>query len=265
MPGNDPTRYPTLHRILMPLTRRTMRAARTLIVNSAGLGELAQAAFPDMHFEVIPNGVDLEEFCPAVEARANGPVRLLCVARLIERKGLHYLLPALGRLRRDGERFHLRIVGDGPLRAHLQEMAVAEGLQDCVQIDGPIPHEALPQVYREADVFVLPSLAEGMPNVVLEAASCGLAIVSTRVSGLPELVREGENGWLVDAADRDGLQAALGAALNSAVTAPEMGRASRRLATEMPWLRVASAYSEIYADALCARPETTPIERVAVP
>ncbi|MGD9494944.1 MAG: glycosyltransferase family 4 protein [Armatimonadota bacterium] len=265
VPGNDPTRYPRVHRLLLPLTRRVMRAAHTVVVNSAGLRELAEAAFPGLSFEVIPNGVDIEEFRPGERRAGDGPIRLLCVARLIERKGLQDLLPALGALRREGHDFRLRIVGDGPMRGRLQELAAAEGLADRVRIDGPVEHEKLPEIYREADVFVLPSLAEGMPNVVLEAASCGLAIVGTRVSGMPELVREGEIGWLVEVGDRAQLQHALSSLLRSALLTARMGRASRRLAAERPWSRIASMYAETYARALAHQREGEPIERVVLP
>jgi len=246
VPGNDPTRYTKLSRLLLPLTRRIMGAADALIVNSAGLRDLARTAFPDLDFTVIPNGVDVDEFRPAEPHERDGPLRLLCVARLIERKGLQFLLPALGSLHRDGHRFELRIIGDGPMRARLERMVAAEGLQDCVAIDGAIAHEKLPEVYRAADLLVLPSLAEGMPNVVLEAISSGLPVVGTRVPGMAELVQAGENGWLVAAGDADALRAALAEALTAGPRLGQMGRTSRHLACEMSWSRVAQAYADTW-------------------
>jgi len=143
------------------------------------------------------------------------------------------------------------------MRPQLERMVEDEGLADCVRIDGPVAHEELPEVYREADVFVLPSLAEGMPNVVLEAVSSGLPVVGTRVAGMRELVREGENGWLVGAGDTEELRRALAAALKSTVLTAEMGRASRRLAREMSWSRIARSYAEAWEQLLG---ETVPSE-----
>ncbi len=262
VPENDPTRYPMIHRILMPFTRRVVRAAQAVIVNSNGLEARAREVFPGVQLEVIPNGVDLEEFSPPAQRRANGSVRLLCVARLIERKGLQHLLPALGTLRRDGYRFELRIVGDGPMRPQLERMVKEEGLAERVRIDGAVPHEELAEVYREADVFVLPSLAEGMPNVVLEALSSGLPVVGTRVAGMRELVREGENGWLVSAGDTEELRRALAVVLKSVVLTAEMGRASRRLAREMGWSHIARSYADIWEQILGRSRETQPAERM---
>lgn len=250
VPGNDPTRYARAHRFLMPVTRWIMRSADGLIVNSSGLREKAEAAYPGLSFTVIPNGVDVEEFCPCDESSRSGPLRLLCVSRLIERKGLQYLIPALARLRGAGHDFRLRIVGDGPMLPELENLIADGGLGGCVTIDGPVAHDDLPDIYREADVFVLPSLAEGMPNVVLEALSSGLAIVGTNVAGMDELVQQGRNGWLVSAGDTEGLEATLATALSSTGTTRDMGTWSRTMACHMDWSRIGRAYSDTWQSVL---------------
>lgn len=264
VPGNDPTRYSRVHRLMMPITRMVLRHAAGLIVNSRGLLAKAREAYPELEFAIIPNGVALDEFNPDPGRRNGAPMRLLCVSRLVERKGIQYLIPALANLRRRGLQFHLRVVGDGPMLAQLRQAVADEGIADCVQIDGAVPHEQLPEVYREADLFVLPSLAEGMPNVMLEAISSGLAVIGTRVAGMDELVREGRNGWLVEAGDSAGLERALEAALRDPRKTVAMGEASRALAEEMSWSRIARSYDETWTRVLGGAPATHPTERVAL-
>jgi glycosyltransferase involved in cell wall biosynthesis len=138
-------------------------------------------------------GVDGQRFSPGdrMQARARlgipeGP-GLLWVGRMVPVKGLDLLLEACNALRKRVSRFSLFLIGDGPLRRKLQADVVAKGLSDCVRFVGTVPNDQLADWYRAADVTVLASHSEGIPNVLRESLACGTPFVSTRVGGVPEL------------------------------------------------------------------------------
>ena len=113
-----------------------------------------------------------------------------------------------------------------------------------------MPYSELPQKYRDADVFILPSLAEGMPLVVLEAMGTGLPIVASRVQGIDELVVEDINGALFDAGDVDGLAHSLVKLINAGEGRLEMGKASVERVKPYDWKHIADAYLALYAEIL---------------
>ena len=165
-----------------------------------------RALGPRARIEPVPNVVDTDTFRPPAEPRSpNGPARLLTVATLSEKKGHGHLLEALARLG-GGER--LDIVGEGELREELERRVVELGLGDRVRLLGPRPKEQVAALMREADLFVLSSLHENLPVVVIEAQASGLPVVATRVGGVPELVGE-ETGELVEAGDPGALAEAI--------------------------------------------------------
>jgi glycosyltransferase involved in cell wall biosynthesis len=118
---------------------------------------------------------------------------------------------------------------------------------------GYVEHGKLPEYYLDADIFVLPSLAEGMPNVVLEAMGSGLPIVATRVPGSEELVHEGENGFLLESGNTDKLAQNLATLINDRALREEMGHTSKGIAREYGWDLVAERYVELYERAVSQR------------
>jgi colanic acid/amylovoran biosynthesis glycosyltransferase len=178
---------------------------------------------------VVRYGLDVNRymFRPRTPA-ARGPVRTLCIASLQDYKGHRVLLDALG-LHGDGlERLTVRCIGEGPLRASLERRAAALGLADRVTFPGAMGEEEVLRELASADLFVLPSVVapsgqmEGVPNALIEAMACGVPVVSTALSGIPELVRPGDTGVLVEPADA----AALARGLRSVVDDPA-GAAAR--------------------------------------
>ncbi|MBC7289656.1 MAG: glycosyltransferase [Armatimonadetes bacterium] len=182
-----------------------------------------------MEFAVIENGVDLQQFSPSPDSPVRDAPVVLFVSRLIERKGLHFLLAALARMKDRVPRFQLVVAGDGPLRAQLEAQANSLGLGDRVRWLGNVPHDRLPDVYRSADIFVLPSLSEGMANVALEAAASGLPLVLTDVPGTAELLVHGRNGFVVAPADVESLANAIERLLLDPHLRRRMGQASREV------------------------------------
>nr|WP_322867286.1 glycosyltransferase family 4 protein [Aquicoccus sp. G2-2]MEA1114615.1 glycosyltransferase family 4 protein [Aquicoccus sp. G2-2] len=172
---------------------------------------------PARRLHVIRNGIRLAPFArrlaaapPATDvipvAVADGPV-ILTVARLVWFKGIDTLISAMASVRETHPKAHLIIVGDGELRGALSNQAEALGLTDAITFAGE--RDDVPALLKYSDLFVLPSVSEGLPISLLEAMAASLPIVATRVGGIPELVSESETGQLVNSGDQQALASAI--------------------------------------------------------
>jgi colanic acid/amylovoran biosynthesis glycosyltransferase len=184
--------------------------------------------------EIVHCGIDPAafQFRPRL-APATGPVRAACVASLQEYKGHEVLLRALADGGGDLARIELDLVGDGVLRPSLEQLARDLGISERVRFHGSLTEPEVRAVLAEADIFVLPSIVardgqmEGLPVALMEALASGLFAVSTRLSGIPELVRDGETGALAEPGDAASLAGALERAVQDASEA--RARAGREL------------------------------------
>jgi len=237
-------RFSAQYVILKPVFRRIWRNAAAVIANSDGLRDLAHQT-DDVPIGVIPNGVDTNEFTPAEIFTGPGP-RLICVSRLIARKGIDYLIRAMPAIIEKHPEATLSILGGGNIEEELNGLVRTMGLSDAVRLTGRVAHEKLPARYREADVFVLPSKNEGMSNTVLEAVASGLPVVGTTVGGNSDLVRNGDNGLLVEREDSAALADAILKIAEDPGAARQMGRRSREIAEIMSWQNVAAEYLKLY-------------------
>lgn len=177
------------------LNKTVLKHAASLIVVGQGLARDVQTflgeACPPLH--VINMGVDVPAFA-AVRPTAPQPVNRLCfVGQLIHRKGVDVLLAALAELPKD---VHLTIVGDGPARPSLEELTRVLNLRDRVKFVGAQLPQAVPALMAQAGTLVVPSRTEPLGIVALEGMAAGCVVVASRVGGLAELVRHGENGFL---------------------------------------------------------------------
>ncbi len=161
---------------------------------------------------VIPNGINLSDYEGLSKERTRTKLSLgegekvvLFVGTLRPVKGAEYLIRAFDIVRRNESGFKLLMVGDGEQREFLENLVKELDLYDIVTFVGKVPNEKVPQYLKASDVFVLPSLSEGFPNVVLEAMASGLPVVATRVGGMSEIIKDHINGYLVDAGDPDGI------------------------------------------------------------
>jgi len=159
---------------------------------------------------------------------AAGRRRFVWVGRLCEEKGVPVLLEASERLRDEGLDFELVLVGDGPLRGALAAETERRGLADRVAITGWMNGDQVRDQIAASHAMVLPSFAEGLPAVIMEALALGRPAISTYIAGIPELIEPGRNGWLVPAGSAE----ALAGAMREAIAAPlerleAMGRAGR--------------------------------------
>jgi colanic acid/amylovoran biosynthesis glycosyltransferase len=155
------------------------------------------------HIHTAYVGIPMNLFRSESPSLQNGTMRLLCVARFAETKGLDTLIDACALLRDQALSFHLRLFGDGPLRTVLAAQVTRLGLDDYVTIGGPIPQEEVARQLQICQLFVMPCRQDpdgdmdGIPTVFMEAMAMGRPVISCPISGIPELVRDGETGALV--------------------------------------------------------------------
>ncbi len=146
--------------------------------------------------QIVRCGVDIAAM-PAVQARADGPVKFVCAGRLSREKGHRGLFEAFMAMRKQVPDARLDLVGDGPLRAELGALASELGIDEAVRFHGPLSEAGTLAVIASADILVLPSFMEGLPLVIMEAMALGKPVISSGVAGIPELVRDTVNGLLV--------------------------------------------------------------------
>jgi glycosyltransferase involved in cell wall biosynthesis len=175
------------------------------------------------------------------------------------------MLQALNLVKEKGLRNWVwRVIGDGPMRPHLEEQARELGIADQVEFTGWLPFDQVPGEMQLADVFVLPSNVEGMPLVLLQAMAAGLPVVATQVPGSVDLVEPQQNGLLVPPKDPLALAQALTALCCDAALREAMGRHSREIALKLDWSEIARAYLDAYraviatskAEGLRAKPQS---------
>lgn len=178
----------------------------------------------DQRVVVVHCGIDPAKFAPGKNHEPEKPLTIVCVGRLQKRKGHMYLVEACARLREAGVSFECLIVGDGPERSVLESAVTRLGLDGLVTLMGNQTHDRVRDLVGQADVVVLPSITtptndkEGIPVALMEALAAERAVVSTRQSGIPELVNHEYNGLLVPERDSE----ALFAALHRLATHPEL-------------------------------------------
>lgn len=194
------------------------RARFVVAISSYGRSQLFRWA-DSTHWsrvEVVRCGVD-QSFRQADAPPSEGPARLVCVGRLCEQKGQMLLVQAFERVLRSGLDAQLVLAGDGEMRPQIEALVAQLGLAHRVSITGWIDSARVREEILASRALVLPSFAEGLPVVLMEALALRRPVVSTYVAGIPELVRDGENGWLVPAGDLDALVDALSRCLTADV------------------------------------------------
>jgi glycosyltransferase involved in cell wall biosynthesis len=192
---------------------------------------------------VIPNGFDAKRFKPI--PHENAVPQLVSLCRLVPAKGIDTLLVACGKLRRRGHNFVLHLIGDGPIRPELEQLAMDQDVYNDTIFYGYMlhPEEFMPFF----DIFVLPSRAEAFGSVFAEAALCHLSLVGTDVGGISEQIEHGSNGLLVPVGDADALADALEQMFNDPDYRYELARSAYERAKKLYSLtRVISELKKIY-------------------
>jgi phosphatidylinositol alpha-1,6-mannosyltransferase len=245
IPGFE-RRYRTLYPILSPVIRAIWHGSETVVAKCSGEADMIRAVDHTVPISLVPNGVDLEAFRPGDGIPDDGPLRLLCVGRLIERKGQHHLIEAVKRLTDSGIDVTLELVGTGDALTANQVQVQALGIADRVRFVGYVPREQVAEHCAAAHVFVLPSYNEGMSVATLEAMAAGLPVVVTRTGGTADLVEEEVNGLTFEWADVDTLTAHLRRLAADRLLARRMGASSRQRASEFSWDTAAEMYLHIF-------------------
>jgi glycosyltransferase involved in cell wall biosynthesis len=227
--------------VLGPILRRASAVAVFTSEQSSAI--VSKYRIDDSRIRIVPNGVDEAFFWDRERDMSRIP-RLLFVGRLSVQKNLNFLLQALDGI---SERFETTLVGSGELEHELKEMALDLRLKN-VRFYGRADGTELLNLYRDADVFVLPSEREGMPLVLLEAMAAGLPIVATNVPGNRAVVVPGENGLLVPVDNPAKMREALLALTSDPVRYRAMSTASRRLAAGHSWQTIAAQFERVYLD-----------------
>lgn len=220
------------------------RQAGAVIAHSDRLAEEARAHDLQTPIAVIPYGADTHGITPKEDYAPQGDVSLLYVGRLAEQRGFDVLLPALAMLS-SALKWKLTLAGDGPDWPNVAASAARLALIDRIDLRGWQGWSVLPELYRSADVFVLPSYDEGMPAALLEAMATGLPVVSTHVAGRGEAVLHEKTGLLVPPQNTEALADALTQMIADPSRWETFGRAGRaRVEFYYSWTKVAEQWVE---------------------
>jgi len=236
-------RYCYLYPFLKPLIRSIWRNAAIVTAISEQQQRLAAKTMPELIVPIFHNGVDTDLFRPVTNNAERTLPNIVCVGRLIERKGQHYLIRAFSQLlTKKPMAATLTFVGTGDSEESLRLLAKNLGIDSSVTFRGFVPRHEMPSIYRDADVFVLPSQSEGMSMALLESMACGLPVVVTDVGGTQELVKDGVNGLVIQWADVSALVAAVERVIDDHELRQTMGRQNRLIAQNFNWQSIARSY-----------------------
>jgi glycogen(starch) synthase len=270
--ATDPSRATLKRAAYLPLRKAVIacaRAADRVIATDRALEPAVRGhlGVPPDRVRVIPNAIDLEYIDRLASAEDGRRVRrahgfsdqhtlLLSVGRLEENKGFHALIDALAALRAhaataEADRWIWVLVGDGPYRRALEQRIHQAGLRDRATLTGRVDDKALHAWYEAATIFVHPTLYEGSSLVTLEVMAHRRPVIATTAGGLPDKVKPGVNGWLVEPGRPDALAAALSGALSAMSRLGEMGIASRHIVeAEFAWSSAVRKHLELYRELL---------------
>ncbi|GAB4141148.1 MAG: glycosyltransferase [Cyanobacteria bacterium J069] len=242
------------------LSEKIRRAAAVVAISAFGKSQLMRwcEASDWRKIQVVHCGVD-EAFLAQSPTPVPSSPQLVCVGRLSEQKGHLLLLEAIAPLAAEGIPFKLVLVGDGELRPQVEAAIASYNLESHVEITGWASSETVKQQILNARALVLPSFAEGLPVVLMEALALGRPVVSTYVAGIPELVEPGRSGWLVPPGAVEDLTASLREVLQadpetlSAMGAQGRSRAIQQHNASIEARKLAALFQTIESEARLAK------------
>ncbi|MGH7825144.1 MAG: glycosyltransferase family 4 protein [Candidatus Binatia bacterium] len=229
------------------LLGRTLRSADWVSCVSESLLAEVRRLIPELRprSSVVHNGLEIPDLAPL--PLPQNPPRLLCLGRLVRRKGFDLALAAFAIIARRFLRARLVIAGDGPERAALERQAVALDIKDRIEFVGWLEPSMVSELLNTATIVVMPSRREPFGLVALEAALMARPIVATRVGGIAEIVEHGKTGLLVENEHASGLAEAISRLLEHPEIAVDMGRAARqRTINKFGWKRCVDGYEALY-------------------
>ena len=229
-------------KLLRWLQRQYLHVACQVIVPSLHVAQLVQTwgITPTIIYNAVGSHL-FEDAIPSPYHHLSHPL-LITVARLTSVKGVDVLLKALAYLQAFYPTAQLLIVGEGPDRESLGDLSVRLGLDSSVHFTGALPLEQVASMLKISDIFVLGSRTEGLPHVVLEAMAGGLPVVATHVGGIPEIVRHGENGLLVQPENPQVLAMAVKQLLDDPAMVTRFKKASILTLQKFSWYNMVNSY-----------------------
>jgi glycosyltransferase involved in cell wall biosynthesis len=249
--GNDVQKFTKESKILKAILRRILQKSEFITSCSRSLLSDACRLVPQIEERamVTKNGVDIEEFDSHPEAKYDTPY-LFSLGRFEHKKGFDVLIRAFARLSPRFPSLHLLLGGAGAEEIKMRNIVVELNLRDRVKFLGPLDREGVVKFFKGCEIFVLPSRIEPLGIVNLEAMAAGKAIVATSVGGVPEIIRDGENGLLVEPESEEQLANAITRLLEDRILRDKIASLNYREAREgYSWERVADLYLQAYEDA----------------
>lgn len=249
--GHDVFVVPQWTPLHLLITRYALAKADIVTATGPRMARAAARYAPKgKRIAVVPYGVDLNRFQPSPRP-ARDRVVIGWLGRLSPEKGLRYLIEAAALALQERPNLEFLLIGDGPERMTLAQLATRLGIADRLRFQGAVPHETVAAALQRMDIFALPSLAEGFGVAAVEAAAMELPVIGTNTQGIPDVVKDGETGLLVPPKD----PRALADAILSLAADPErrhqMGRAGRAFVAERyNWQANAAEMERVYAQAL---------------
>jgi len=228
-----------------------MKNADSVIALTEDMRQAMRSVY-DRNIAVIPNGINLKEHTekrPVKEVECFSK-NVLFVGRLHPIKGVQYLLQAMKIVHEKMPDVKLILVGDGEERERLESLTDSLEIQECVEFVGRVPHERVTDYMNQSDIFVLPSLSEGFPVTILEAMTCGLPIVATRVRGVLDIIENDINGYLVDSMNPEQIAWALQKILENEQLRENISSNNRDEAEKYSWDKVVIRLEGIYQSTL---------------
>ncbi len=239
-----------------PISKLVLRNADAAIALTEDMKREMQKIC-DREVSVIPNGLDLERFENLSRDEMRGKLQakageklVIFVGRFRPDKGVRYLIEAMEIIRQKGQPVKLILGGEGPEEENLKQLVEQLNLGSCINFIGQIPNEKVPQYMVAAHVFALSSLSEGFPNVVLEAMASGLPIVASKVGGLTEIVRDAENGFLVEPKNPEQMAEKVSLLLNNDDLRQRISRNNKEKVKEYSWGSAVSKLERLYQSLL---------------
>jgi len=232
------------YKLLGPLLKRIWTKASAIVACSDGLKNRALRFLPSANIDIIPNGIDLDEFHPVANKELSGESKLLTVGRLSVTKRFEMLIEAVEILNKQGKNVRLTISGGGGLLDELKNLVEQKNLTGIINLTGRIETEKMPDVYRQHDMFVSASMQEGMSNAMLEAMASGLPIITTKCEGVEELISD--NGIVVGNDSGEMLAETIIRLADNRQQYKTMCAAARSQAGKFGWDRVAQGYIKLY-------------------
>ncbi|MBI2996279.1 MAG: glycosyltransferase family 4 protein [Candidatus Melainabacteria bacterium] len=237
------------HEFTKGLSKPVWENSNFVVANSPALKSICKKFSPNQEIKVITNGVDEEIFYPKQfnSTNPNNNVNLLYVSRLTFQKGIWTLIKACGILKKRGvTNYKLTVIGEGHLKDEMFSLIDKYKISDKVNVLGWKRFEELPDIYRSADIFILPSVMEGMASVTLQAIACGLPIIVSRVKGNEEVLEEGYNGLSAEYNNALDFASAIEKLIKQPELRQKMSKNSIQKSKQFLWETIAKQYLELY-------------------